>query len=71
MSDANTLDGEDLPIYSPVCELCVHLVNGDERRCRAFPDGIPKEIWTGENPHKTPYPGDGGIIFQSKFEIPE
>lgn len=31
--------------------------------CAAFPDGIPKEIWRGDNNHTKPYQGDHGIQF--------
>ncbi len=34
------------------------------RLCEAFPDGIPHEIWIGENKHTEPYPGDNGIQFE-------
>lgn len=33
--------------------------------CRAFPDGIPKEILTGEVDHSKPYKGDHGIQFKA------
>lgn len=57
----------DIPVYSPVCSLCSHLRSLSQRHCDAFsqPPGIPLEIWKGQNPHKTPYPGDGGIRFES------
>lgn len=29
--------------------------------CAAFPDGIPKEILTGEHDHSEPYQGDKGV----------
>ena len=55
-----------VPIYSDVCTLCVHqIIDGSlERKCKAFPKGIPMEIWMGENPHTQPYPGDNGIQFE-------
>ena len=34
--------------------------------CKAFPQGIPQNIITGENDHKKPYPGDNGIQFEKK-----
>jgi hypothetical protein len=32
----------------------------------AFPDGIPEEIWKGENYHTKPYYGDSGIQFTKR-----
>lgn len=31
--------------------------------CRAFPDGIPDEILSGEVDHSKSYPGDSGILY--------
>lgn len=63
---AVTLDEEEesLPAYSPVCSFCAHLDESAERRCAAFPSGIPLPIWLGENDHFLSYPGDGGIQFE-------
>jgi hypothetical protein len=64
-----TLDKDiDIPVYG-YCVKCIHLdtdkfIKGIHS-CTAFPD-IPLSIWSGENKHETPYPGDNGIIFQSK-----
>lgn len=52
-----------IPVYSPVCSLCRHLDRSGERRCAAFPDSIPLVIWTGQNNHRKPFPGDHGIQF--------
>jgi hypothetical protein len=69
MNEIN-LDGEDWEwertIFSPICTFCAHLTNITDRKCKAFPDGIPREIWLGKNNHMTPYPGDHGIQFERK-----
>lgn len=56
-----------VPNYSAVCMLCKHYRPEQGRACAAFPkaDGIPLEIWTGENKHTTPVAGDHGIQFES------
>lgn len=52
-------------IYSPVCTLCTHYHRGkEEHTCKAFPYGIPDDIWSGDNEHKRPYAGDNGILFE-------
>ena len=65
------LDGEDWEWqtmrFSNVCNSCQHL-NGDgaARTCKAFPGGVPKEIWKGENDHTKPYAGDHGIQYKER-----
>ena len=51
--------------YSPVCLFCEHLIDAQNRQCRAF-DSIPIEIWNGNNDHKKPYPNDRGYQFSKK-----
>ena len=63
-----SLDGDmGQLIISPVCALCKHYspVEGNIRKCKAFPN-IPLEIWSGEDNHTKPYPGDRGIRFQRR-----
>ena len=61
-----TLDDSELTneIYSPICTYCRHANVDNARVCAAFPNGIPLEIWNGDNPHTSPYPGDHGIRFE-------
>ena len=47
----------------PTCIYC-KLFEGVPLSCKAFPDGIPTEILTGENDHTKPYKGDNGIQFE-------
>ena len=62
------LDGDEWvwmqTIFSPICTFCTHLTDIQSRKCKAFPGGIPREIWLGKNTHMTPYPGDHGIQFE-------
>ena len=59
-----TIDTEfRVPQYSPVCAFCRHVDRSTMRRCAAFAGEIPLEIWTGENTHRAPFPGDQGITF--------
>jgi hypothetical protein len=45
------------------CARCAQLWPGDKTRCNAFPQGIPRDILDGEDPHTTPHLGDHGIQF--------
>lgn len=53
----------------PQCLDCKHLdpqSNASHPRCKAFPEGIPVEVWLGSMPHTKPLPGDHGIQFEAK-----
>ena len=34
--------------------------------CKAFPEGIPEEIYGGSHDHTKPFRGDNGILFEPK-----
>lgn len=65
-----TIDkGHNIPVYSPVCTYCKHFfIIPGERICKAFPGGIPLEIWLGQSKHVKPYPGDHNIQFEGLSE---
>jgi hypothetical protein len=53
------------------CHFCVHYFGA--WLCEAFPrgEGIPQKIRDGEHDHRSPYPGDNGVIFESKMKEKE
>ena len=57
--------GHEESLGGSVCIRCRHWRLLEGRTCDAFPDGIPPEIWIGENEHRNPYPGDHGIRFEA------
>lgn len=50
------------------CHYCKHYIISDDiiPRCKAFPDGIPLEIFREEFDHTKPYKNDNGIMFEEK-----
>ena len=54
-------------VFSRICTDCSNFrgFEGFAPVCKAFPLGIPPEIWLGKNSHRTPYPGDHGVLFQA------
>lgn len=65
MSKKNRFLGSGDDFNFPVCGECKH--NKGDGTCKAFPEGIPEEILTGDNKHKKPLIGQGNnIIFEPK-----
>lgn len=48
-----------------ICNKCKHVFR-DGEKCKAFPQGIPDEILTGEFDHHNAYEGDNGIRFSRR-----
>jgi len=44
------------------CIFCLHHIG--DFRCKAFPNGIPRELFVGKRNHNRPYPGDHGFRFK-------
>ena len=67
-------------IKEPYCSTCKHFMYDEEKGsyCLAFtkpkiwheyclvPTCIPPEIFSGNNKHTEPYPGDNGIRYEPK-----
>lgn len=58
------------PVFEAVgiCHTCAHRKALWPATCKAFPEGIPKEIFVGEVMHTSPYPGDGGVIYKQLMQ---
>lgn len=54
---------------APPCIHCIHYNSQAMKTCKAFPEGIPDEIWLNNNPHTQSYPGDHGIQFEHKMKF--
>ena len=51
---------------SPACFDCKHFIGPLENGsgiCKAFEDGIPKDIYFHAEPHDKPRKGDNGLVF--------
>jgi hypothetical protein len=48
----------------PKCFKCKHFLS--KQLCKAFPNGIPKEIYFEKRDHTEPFEGDNGIRFEEK-----
>ncbi len=57
-----------ITIDKGICSQCERILK-DGITCKAFPDGIPDVILTGEFDHRKPFPGDNGIQFEPKEVI--
>ena len=54
----------------PICSSCKNWKVGTEN-CRAFPNGIPDEIFIHGNTHIKPFPEDHGIQFEAIKKEPK
>ena len=50
------------------CLNCKNYIVSDDMsdKCKAFPDGIPLEIFREEIDHSKPYENDSGVCFEPK-----
>lgn len=56
-------DGSEI-FFSPACGSCLWYEQVlEEHCCRAFPDGIPPDIWRGARSHRNPIEGDNGFYY--------
>lgn len=51
-----------MPVYQNSCKKCAHYILA--RSCVAFPDGIPDDIWTGQNTHTHSRLGDNNVTYK-------
>lgn len=64
------LDDTHRQRWPGLCGICKHRFE-DFTGCKAFPNGLPDEIADYGYDHRHPYPGDGGIRFESIEGITE
>lgn len=57
-------ENETLICFEPRCSWC-KWYNGDNS-CKAFPSGIPLDIWRGKRVHDKPIPGDNGYQYSEE-----
>jgi hypothetical protein len=51
--------------FSDVCSFCIYKDEFYKRKCAAFPEGIPDDIWFGKNKHTKPLPEQkNGIVYE-------
>jgi hypothetical protein len=65
--DVKITESDTLPESNCSKRDCLHfrgIKEGGAVTCDAFPEGIPKEIAYGPNPHRKPFPGDHGIQYE-------
>ena len=55
------------------CYYCKYYIISDNipPKCKAFPNGIPWEIFREEVDHTQPYEGDNGIQYEPKDDVNE
>ena len=53
------------------CSSCKHFDREtlDREVCKAYPDGIPAQILSGNYAHRTPFEGDNGIHWEPVPEM--
>lgn len=64
------LDDSELneTIYSPVCSDCKHLHSLVNKKCSAYPEGIPDVIWNGKDSHtKIRSDQNNSIIYEPRI----
>jgi hypothetical protein len=53
------------------CYYCKNYIHSEDvvPMCKAYPDGIPMEIFREEVDHTKPYPGDNGIQYEPREDM--